>query len=95
VKRRHKKNIFTQLPTTNDYIFTDIPQVELLQWLARASLKQNLSRSIRLWVWLRSLYEKDQECIELKDGFTLADCGMLSLLLPIPKVKRHLWVHPK
>jgi CRISPR-associated protein (TIGR03985 family) len=58
---------------TNDDIFTDIPQVELLQWLARGSLKQNLSRSIRLWVWLRSLYGEEQERLLLKDGFTLAD----------------------
>ncbi len=58
---------------TNDYIFTDIPQVQLLQWLARGSLKQNLSRSIRLWVWLRSLYGEDQERLPLTDGFTLAD----------------------
>ncbi|MBD2295121.1 TIGR03985 family CRISPR-associated protein [Anabaena sphaerica FACHB-251] len=58
---------------TNDYLFTDIPQVELLQWLARGSLKQNLSRSIRLWVWLRSLYGEDQERLPLTNGFTLAD----------------------
>jgi len=35
----------------------DRPHVELLQWLARGSLKQNLLRAIRLWVWLRSLTE--------------------------------------
>ncbi len=57
----------------SEQIFSDIPQVELLQWLARGSLKQNLSRSIRLWVWLRSLYGEDQERLSLKDGFTLAD----------------------
>jgi CRISPR-associated protein (TIGR03985 family) len=57
---------------TNE-IFTDIPQIELLQWLARGSLKQNLSRSIRLWVWLRSLYGEEPERLALKDNFTLAD----------------------
>ncbi|MFM7365258.1 MAG: TIGR03985 family CRISPR-associated protein [Cuspidothrix sp.] len=57
----------------SEQIFSDIPQVELLQWLARGSLKQNLSRSIRLWVWLRSLYGEDQERLLLQDGFTLAD----------------------
>lgn len=39
-----------------EQIFIDTPQIELLQWLARGSLKQNLLRAIRLWVWLRSLY---------------------------------------
>jgi len=32
-----------------------IAPVELLRWL-RGSLKQNLLRAIRLWVWLRSVY---------------------------------------
>jgi CRISPR-associated protein (TIGR03985 family) len=36
--------------------FTDPPSVHLLQSLARNSLKQNLLRAIRLWVWLRFLY---------------------------------------
>ncbi len=40
-------------------IFSDRPNVELLQWLARGSLKQNLLRAIRLWVWLRFLYTED------------------------------------
>jgi len=53
--------------------FIDVPQVELLQWLARGSLKQNLLRAIRLWVWLRSLYGEGQDQLLLNDGFTLAD----------------------
>jgi CRISPR-associated protein (TIGR03985 family) len=53
--------------------FTDFPQVELLQWLARGSLKQNLLRGIRLWVWLLSLYGESQYRSQLDDGFTLAD----------------------
>lgn len=40
----------------SEQIFGDRPHVELLQWLARGSLKQNLLRSIRLWAWLRALY---------------------------------------
>ncbi|WP_414565163.1 MULTISPECIES: TIGR03985 family CRISPR-associated protein [unclassified Anabaena] len=40
----------------SELVFQDVPQVELLQWLARGLLKQKLLRSIRLWVWLRSLY---------------------------------------
>ncbi|RUS92957.1 hypothetical protein [Trichormus variabilis] len=53
--------------------FSDVPQVELLQWLARGSLKQNLLRAVRLWVWLCSLYGEGQDQIFLEDGFTLAD----------------------
>lgn len=54
-------------------IFADVPQIELLQWLARGSLKQNLLRAIRLWVWLRSLYGEGQDQVLLNDNFTLAD----------------------
>nr|WP_199332492.1 TIGR03985 family CRISPR-associated protein [Anabaena catenula] len=45
----------------------------MLQWLARGSLKQNLLRAVRLWVWLCSLYGEGQDQIFLEDGFTLAD----------------------
>ncbi|MEB3181603.1 MAG: TIGR03985 family CRISPR-associated protein [Nostocaceae cyanobacterium] len=55
-----------------EQIFLDIPQVELLQWLARGSLKQNLMRAIRLWVWLRSLYGETQHRLLLDDPFTYA-----------------------
>lgn len=47
------------------------PDLELLRWLARGSLKQNLLRAIRLWVWLRWLYGSDRT---LRDPFTFADC---------------------
>ncbi len=53
-----------------EQIFRDTPSVELLQWLARGSLKQNLARAVRLWVWLRSLYGDEAERIELGDCFT-------------------------
>lgn len=56
-----------------ELVFQDIPQVELLQWLARGSLKQNLLRAIRLWVWLRSLYGDHQQRIILDDCFSYAD----------------------
>lgn len=56
-----------------ELVFQDVPQVELLQWLARGSLKQNLLRAIRLWVWLRSLYGDNQERIILDDCFSYAD----------------------
>ena len=52
-------------------IFSDVPNVELLQWLARGSLKQNLLRAIRLWVWLRSLYG-DSDRLLLDDSFSFA-----------------------
>jgi CRISPR-associated protein (TIGR03985 family) len=54
--------------TTTFPLFEDSPHVELLQWLARGSLKQNLLRAVRLWVWLRSLYGEMQ--IDLLDPFT-------------------------
>lgn len=53
-------------------IFGDRPHVELLQWLARGSLKQNLLRAIRLWAWLRVLYGDAKDRI-LLDRFTFAD----------------------
>jgi CRISPR-associated protein (TIGR03985 family) len=56
-----------------EQFFLDIPHVELLQWFARGSLKQNLPRAIRLWVWLRSLYGEIQERLPLDDGFTYAE----------------------
>lgn len=52
-------------------LFEDPPQVELLQWLARGSLKQNLLRAVRLWVWLQSLY--GHEPLDLPGPFTYTD----------------------
>ena len=54
-------------------LFCDRPHVELLQWLARGSLKQNLLRAIRLWVWLRSLYGDDKDTVYLNEPFTFVD----------------------
>jgi len=53
-------------------VFQDAPHVELLQWFARGSLKQNLLRSIRLWVWLCTLYgeSKQRLSLDLEAGFT-------------------------
>ncbi|MBD2023918.1 TIGR03985 family CRISPR-associated protein [Leptolyngbya sp. FACHB-711] len=58
------------------------PDLELLRWLARGSLKQNLLRAIRLWVWLRWLYGDDQT---LSDPFTFADCRGLFFSASHPK----------
>jgi CRISPR-associated protein (TIGR03985 family) len=57
----------------SEQVFQDDPNVELLQWLARGSLKQNLLRAIRLWVWLRSLYGNSQDRLVLGDYFTYAE----------------------
>lgn len=57
----------------SELVFQEVPQVELLQWLARGSLKQKLLRTIRLWVWLRSLYGDRQERLALDDSFTYAE----------------------
>jgi len=54
-------------------IFRNSPDVELLQWLAQGSLKQNLLRAIRFWVCLRSLYGDDKTRIELPQTWTFAD----------------------
>lgn len=53
-------------------IFNDLPNVQLLQWLARGSLKQNLARAVRLWVWLRLLYGDASVRLRLNDTFTYA-----------------------
>jgi CRISPR-associated protein (TIGR03985 family) len=57
-------------------IFPDRPSVALLHWLVRGeTLKQNLVRAVRLWVWLRSLYggERDELLLSnLPDSFTYA-----------------------
>ncbi|MBW4565951.1 MAG: TIGR03985 family CRISPR-associated protein [Mojavia pulchra JT2-VF2] len=56
----------------SELVFQDIPHIELLQWLARGSLKQNLLRAIRLWVWLQSLYGENKDRLLLSDSFTYA-----------------------
>lgn len=48
-----------------------LPSIELLQWLARGSLKQNLLRSLRLWVLIRFIYHVDR-ADALEDRFTFA-----------------------
>ncbi|NJO47205.1 MAG: TIGR03985 family CRISPR-associated protein [Oscillatoriales cyanobacterium RM2_1_1] len=51
------------------------PEVELLQVLARGSLKQNLPKAVRLWVILRSLYgdETDPVKVSLDETFTYSN----------------------
>ena len=53
----------------SEQIFADPPQVELLQWLARGSLKQNLLRSIRLWACLQFLYGEKR----ISEPFSFSD----------------------
>lgn len=54
---------------SNPY-FDESPHLELLRWLARGSLKQNLNRGIRLWVWLQLLYGDYSDSMELNLPFT-------------------------
>ncbi|MCL1475009.1 TIGR03985 family CRISPR-associated protein [Argonema antarcticum] len=55
------------------------PTVELLQVLARGSLRQNLPKAVRLWVILRSLYgdETDPIRLQLNKKFTYSDWNKL------------------
>ncbi len=53
----------------SEQIFSDPPRVELLQWLARGSLKQNLLRSIRLWACLQFLYGEQK----IKEPFSFSN----------------------
>jgi hypothetical protein len=57
----------------SELIFSDRPHIELLQWLARGSLKQNLPRAARLWVLLITLYGDDTHRLKLDDFFTFAE----------------------
>lgn len=68
-------------------IFRDVPHVELLQWFARGSLKQNLLRSIRLWVWLGTLYGEPRQrvALDLDEGFTYAQWRDLFFTSTHPK----------
>lgn len=55
------------------------PSVELLQVLARGSLRQNLPKAVRLWVILRSLYGDKADPIRLQLGknFTYSEWNKL------------------
>ncbi|BAY83087.1 hypothetical protein NIES267_25730 [Calothrix parasitica NIES-267] len=68
-------------------IFQEAPHVELLQWFARGSLKQNLLRSIRLWVWLETLYGEPEKRLplDLEAGFTYAQWRDLFFTSTHPK----------
>ncbi|MEC4812292.1 MAG: TIGR03985 family CRISPR-associated protein [Scytonema sp. PMC 1069.18] len=57
----------------SELIFGNSPNIELLQWLAQGSLLQNLLRSIRLWVWLRSLYGEESCRIDLPQKWNYAN----------------------
>lgn len=55
-------------------LLEDPPDAALLHWLVRGgSLRQNLLRAIRLWVWLRSLYGDEEECLGLTEPFSYKD----------------------
>ncbi len=56
-------------------VFDYHPSVEMLQILARGSLKQNLPKAVRLWVILQSLYgeEANSRRLLLGETFTYSD----------------------
>lgn len=55
-------------------LLEDSPDAALLHWLVRGgSLRQNLLKAIRLWVWLRSLYGDESERVCLREPFTYKD----------------------
>ncbi|MCU0569500.1 MAG: TIGR03985 family CRISPR-associated protein [Oculatellaceae cyanobacterium Prado106] len=54
-------------------MFQDSPTVELLQWLARGSLKQNLARAIRLWALLCFFYGDESLTHPMPSTFSYAD----------------------
>jgi CRISPR-associated protein (TIGR03985 family) len=52
-------------------LLEDPPDAELLHWLVRGgSLRQNLLKAIRLWVWLQSLYGNESDCLCLTEPFS-------------------------
>jgi CRISPR-associated protein (TIGR03985 family) len=54
-----------------DFLFEESPHLSLLRYLAKGSLKQDLTRSLRLWVLLRFLYSPDTPT--LGNSFTLPE----------------------
>jgi CRISPR-associated protein (TIGR03985 family) len=56
----------------SDKTFDFSPTVELLQLLARGSLRQNLPKAVRLWVILRSHYGSETDPLKLQLGETFA-----------------------
>ena len=53
-------------------VWSEPLQVQLLQWLVRGSLKQNLPQASRLWAWLQLLY--GEQPLPLPARFNYADC---------------------
>ncbi|MEP0914543.1 TIGR03985 family CRISPR-associated protein [Leptolyngbya sp. GB1-A1] len=67
-------------------LLEDLPDPALLHWLVHGgSLRQNLSRAIRLWVWLRSLYGDESERLCLEEPFTYKDWRDTFFLATHPK----------
>ena len=54
-------------------VLTISPSIEFLQWLARGSLKQHISLTLRFWVWLRVLYGEANTRLNLPDPFRFPD----------------------
>jgi CRISPR-associated protein (TIGR03985 family) len=66
----HRSTINYQLFNMSDKTFDFSPTVELLQLLARGSLRQNLPKAVRLWVILRSHYGGETDPLKLQLGET-------------------------
>ncbi|MBT9317702.1 TIGR03985 family CRISPR-associated protein [Leptothoe spongobia] len=52
--------------------WSDLPEIPLLQWLARGSLKQHLTQALRMWIWLRYFY--GAVSLPISEPFSYADC---------------------
>ena len=52
--------------------WSELPEINLLQWLARGSLKQHLTQALRMWIWLRYFYGVTSA--DLPEPFTYAQC---------------------
>lgn len=79
----------------SELVFRYFPSIELLQWLAQGSLKQNLLRAIRLWVWLQSLYGDEGSRITLPQIWTYADWRDAFFSSTHPKADRVPPLHDK
>jgi CRISPR-associated protein (TIGR03985 family) len=77
----------------SDPIWNEPPTVPLLQWFARGSLKQNLDKAIRLWVWMRLLYGDRTHRLSLPDPFTYADVRDVFFSRSHPKGEKPLPLH--
>ncbi|NEP16114.1 MAG: TIGR03985 family CRISPR-associated protein [Leptolyngbya sp. SIO4C1] len=58
----------------SEVFWSELPEIAVLQWLARGHLKQHLAQALRLWIWLRLLYDPRVKALSLPEPFTYAHC---------------------